>query len=255
MVRGESLRVAIITPYYREVPAVLRQCLLSVAGQTYSCTHFLVADGHPQDLGSLISDRPPEHIVLSRAHGDNGNTPRAIGGLSAMNQGFDAIAYLDADNWFYPHHIERMVDLHRASGAPVCTATRSIHRLDGSLMYVDFNESDGRDHVDTSCLFLTRPAFDVLPLWAMMPKQLAPNCDRIAWSAIRGRRYQTAHCAEPTVAFRTQYHCHYQAVRETPPPGTKSNAATTDVAFAWWNSLSSMEKNALARSLGLAFPS
>ena len=164
-------------------------CYASVAGQTYPCRHFLVADGN-SDAG--IAGRPVEHLILARPHSDNGNTPRAIGSLSAMNQGYDAIAYLDADNWYYPNHIEAMVNLHRSTRAAVCTASRSIHRLDGSFMYADTQECDGRSLVDTSCLFITRTAFRLLPIWAMMPRELAPICDRILWGAVKSRRYPCA---------------------------------------------------------------
>jgi hypothetical protein len=251
MGEAENIRIAVVTPYYKESATVLRECIASVARQTYPCTHFLVADGHPQNVAALSSGTTVEHIVLSRAHRDIGNTPRAIGSLSAMNQGYDGIAYLDADNWYYPGHIAAMVALRRAGRAAVCTATRTIHRLDGSLMYTDLHDSNGRDHVDTSCLFLTRSAFSVLPIWAMMPAQLGPVGDRIFWGAIRGRGYATAHCSEPTVAFRTQYQVHYQAIGELPPPGSKSNAESTKVAYAWWTSLPARERNALARYLGL----
>jgi hypothetical protein len=207
-----------------------------VLGQTYPCTHFLVSDGPAR---ATVQDWAAEHIVLGRPHADNGNTPRAIGSISAMNQDFDAIAYLDADNWYYPHHIESMMTLHRQTGACVCTATRTIHRLDGSLMYLDSFGSDGRNHVDTSCLCLLRPAFDVLPLWAMMPRQLGPACDRVIWGAIRARRYASAHHPEPTVAFRTQYAIHYKNLGEPPPPGAKSDAESTHAAWRWWKSLPS----------------
>jgi hypothetical protein len=234
-----TMRVAVITPYYRELPEILQQCHASVAGQSHSCKHFLVADGHPDPQAGAW---PVEHLVLSKPHGDSGNTPRAIGSLSAMNQGYDAIAYLDADNWYYRNHIEAMVEMHLRTGAWVCTGTRTIHRFDGSLMYADRYESDGKDMVDTSCLFITRAAFRVLPIWAMMPLELAPICDRIIWRAIQTRRYSCAHLPEPTVAFRTQYECHYQGLGEQPPPGTKSNAESTGKAFQWWNSLTAEQR-------------
>jgi hypothetical protein len=230
------LRVAVITPYYQESLDVLRTCHESVLGQTYPCTHFLVSDGSPH---AAVRDWTAEHILLGRPHGDVGNTPRAIGSFSAMNRDFDAIAYLDADNWYYPNHIESMVTLHQRTGAIVCSATRSIHRLDGSLMYTDTFECDGDGHVDTSCLFLLRPAFGVLPFWAMMPKQLGPTGDMIIWTAIRARGFLSAHHAEPTVAFRTQYQLHYQNVGESPPPETKSTADSTIGARSWWDSLPS----------------
>ena len=241
------MRVAVITPYYRETPDVLRQCLESVQVQTSACTHFVVADGYPQNwLGGF----PVEHITLPKAHGDNGNTARSIGSLSAMNQGFDAIAYLDADNWFYPEHIEAMIFLHQESGAIVGTSTRSVHRLDGSLMYVDESESDGSVYADTSCLFLTRPAFKLLPAWAMMPKEMGPLCDRIFWELIQGNGYTCAHYPLPTVAFRTQYQVHYEAIGEVPPGGAKGREATYQ-AYEWWQSLPADERHRWLIHLGL----
>ena len=147
---NETMRVAVITPYYREPLGILRHCHESVRRQTHPCAHFMVADGFPsQDVAGWVV----QHISLSQPHHDVGNTPRGIGALSAMNQGFDAIAFLDADNWYYPQHIEEMLCLHRKTGAAICTAARTIHRLDGSLMFPD-RESDGDSHVDTSCFFV-----------------------------------------------------------------------------------------------------
>jgi hypothetical protein len=179
-----------------------------------------------------------------------GNTPRAIGSLSAMNQGFDAIAYLDADNWYYPNHVEAMIKLHQQTGAAVCTASRTIHRLDESLMFVD-RECDGCNHVDTSCYFLTREAFRVLPIWAMMPTQLGPLGDRVMWNLIRSLGLRCAHHPEPTVAFRTQYEVHYQFVGETPPPGMKTIAESTGKAMQWWSALSQESQDDWQRRMGL----
>ena len=162
------MHVGVITPYFRETLDVLRNCHDSVRKQTHPCEHFMVADGFPQ---TEISNWAVQHIVLAKSHADAGNTPRAIGSLSAMNQDFDAIAYLDADNWYYPNHLEAMIKLHQQTGEAVCTASRTIHRLDGSLIGAD-GEYDKYNLVDTSCFFFTRPAFRLLPAWAMMPRQL-----------------------------------------------------------------------------------
>src|SRR5271166_697694 len=108
VLNAQPLKVAVVTPYHREPTEWLAQCIAGVAAQTYPCTHILVADGFPRP--DLV---PPaaQHIQLPRAHADNGNTPRAIGSISAIGEGFDAIAYLDADNWHEPGFIEAMVKL------------------------------------------------------------------------------------------------------------------------------------------------
>ena len=57
----KPLRVAVITPYYREPLTMLRQCHDSVRTQTYPCTHFLIADGHPQEeIFHLVGGATPE---------------------------------------------------------------------------------------------------------------------------------------------------------------------------------------------------
>jgi len=45
----DTKRPIVITPYYKEDPALLRRCMDSVRAQTVPAEHFLVADGHPQD--------------------------------------------------------------------------------------------------------------------------------------------------------------------------------------------------------------
>jgi glycosyltransferase involved in cell wall biosynthesis len=225
------MKVAVVTPYYRESLEVLRQCHDSVALQTHACTHILVADGFPRPE---VDTWAAQHFRLPLAHADNGNTPRAFGALSARNQGFDAIAFLDADNWFHPDHIETMVRMQAETGAAVVTAARNLHRMDGSFLAADLSDSDGSRHVDTSCLFLTRPLFEVLPVWALMPRELAPICDLVFWQALLARRPQRVHCTRPTVAFRTQYQVHYLHQGETPPAGSKTNDETTVRSIAWW---------------------
>jgi FkbM family methyltransferase len=215
-----DIKVAVVTPYHREEDSVLRDCLASVKGQTWKqCTHFLVADGVPNPL---IANAEVKHIVLPSAHGPGGNLARCIGALTAVAEGFDAVAFLDADNWYRPEHIARMVELHLQTGASVCSSGRSIHRPDGSPMPIDDqNAEDG--FIDTSCLCVFRAGFDLLPLWGMMPVEFGPICDRVMSSAIKTRRVPRAHVPEPTVCFRTQYAGHYKRLGETPPPGAKES--------------------------------
>ena len=98
--------VAVITPYYREDTEKLRRCHESVLRQTGEVTHFMVADGFPNPE---VDRWDVQHVSLGAAHGDNGNTPRGIGALLAFAQGFDAVAFLDADNWFVDNHISSLL--------------------------------------------------------------------------------------------------------------------------------------------------
>jgi len=241
-----ALKVAVVTPYHREPAAWLAQCIASVAAQTYACTHILVADGFPQpDLVPATA----LHITLPRAHADNGNTPRAIGSLSAIGQGFDAIAYLDADNWYAPGLIETMVKLHAVTGAAFCSTGRSIHRADGTLMLVDQTESNAKTLVDTSCMFVARRGFAVVPVWALMPKQMSAACDTVFLRAVIARRLPRAHDPRPLVAFRSNYAAHYAAIGEAPPAGAKT-IDETERCFDWWRGLSAEDRDVWNRVLG-----
>jgi hypothetical protein len=224
------MKVAVITPYYDEDEAILDACHQSVLKQTHPSVHFMISDGRPHPS---VSRWNVVHVQLPTAHGDNGDTPRCVGAVLAACEGFDAVAFLDADNWLQIDHVESLVTLARRTSAPVCVSSRSIHRFDGSLMIDRDRESDGEAHVDTSCLLITRPAFGSLPVWGGIPRIMSPVCDRIFWRHILHRRYGVARTGRPTVAFRTRYTMHYDALGETPPAGSKH----IHEHYRWWRSL------------------
>lgn len=211
------MRVAVVTPYFDTREGWLRECHESVMQQTYPCTHIMVADGRPQ---AIVDQMKVQHIKLPVNIRDYGDTPRGIGSVLAISQEFDAIAYLDADNWYYPQHIETMVRLHRKSGAAVISASRNLHRLDGSLLGL-CTEVDGEEFVDNNCYFFTREAFTLIPVWWMMEPHHHPIDDRVMHAHIRSQKQSHVHATVPTVAYRTAFRAHYQKFGEEPPPGTK----------------------------------
>lgn len=239
------MRVAIVTPYYKEADDVLSQCHNSVLQQTTSCEHIFVADGFPNPLVDRWDAR---HITLPQAHADGGNIPRVLGSISAFSLGFDAVAFLDADNWFEPDHVKRMVALHAATGADVCTASRSMHRLDGSFMFDD-DKNDGRSHVDTSCYFLTRGALPVLARWGLIPRGLANIVDTIYWESILGAKLSHAHETTQTVCYRTPYEADYNRLGEPLPAGGKA-ISVTEKPFAWFKSLPAQDRFQIWKDLG-----
>jgi glycosyltransferase involved in cell wall biosynthesis/predicted Zn-dependent protease len=161
-----------------------------------------------------------EFFRLPNPHLDYGNVARAIGSVSAMARGFDAIAYLDADNWYEPEHLQRMAELHRRTTAAVCTAARNLRNLEGDLLG-RCPEADGVEFADTSCLFLTPAAFGMVSAWYRMPPALGVIGDRVVWKALKDAGLSLAHSPEPTVNFRSHYVAHYTHFGKTPPPGTK----------------------------------
>ncbi len=162
-----DLRIAVITPCYNTPMAWLEQCRQSVLAQTLPCTHILVNDGG--DPPRVDKSGTTQIISLPRPHQDVGNAGRAIGSVTAICQGFDALAYLDADNWYEPTHLESLAVLHRATGAAVCSSTRNLYGPDGRLLG-RCPEVEGEQFVDTNCLFLTSAAFAAVSVWYMAPR-------------------------------------------------------------------------------------
>jgi hypothetical protein len=113
-----------------------------------------------------------------------------------------------------------MVALHEASKAPICTASVTLVRVDGTVMPVA-GENDGKRHVDTSAIFVTREAFPLLPMWALVPKELAQMGDRVWWQLAKSSGYPRVHCTEPTVFYRTRYAATYRALGEPLPADAK----------------------------------
>ena len=214
------MRIAVVTPYHREPIETLQRCLASVRAQTYPCTHYLVADGHP-DPAVAAGETPVRHMTLPVSHGDYGGVARTVGSLRAAADGHDAIAWLDADNWFKPDHIESLRLLHEATGKPLCAAWRTFHRPDGSEMQVDANQEISGEHVDTNCWLVTRPAFALLTAW-LMPLGLSVIGDRIVVEKARRLGLTSALTRQRTVCYTTLYQDHYLRLNETPPPDAKT---------------------------------
>ncbi|MFN8011590.1 MAG: tetratricopeptide repeat protein [Holophagaceae bacterium] len=215
-----DLRVAVVTPYHAEPEAMLRKGHESVLAQTYPATHILVADGRP---APFVEGWKAQHVVLPVASRDNGHTPRTVGALSAIRQGFDAIAYLDADNWLHPRHLEALVRHQRRTGAEVVSSRRTFCRWeDGSPMPIDVDPTHEAVTVDTGCHLFTRAAFRFQPLWSLMPRPFTPVGSRLVWNALVESGVRVAFNGAPTLHFRSQYAFHYLALGEDPPDLAKT---------------------------------
>src|SRR5262249_34074543 len=97
---------------------------------------------------------------------------------------------------------------------------RNLVDLDGSLLG-RCHEVDGEQFVDTSCLFLTKSAFNIVDVWYRMPASVAAIGDRIIWKAIKDSKLPCAHHRTPTVNYRTRYRAHYEHFGKTPPAGAR----------------------------------
>ena len=213
------MKIAIITPYYKETNEQLQRCHDSVINQTHDdVTHIVISDGYPNDI--VDSWDRTIHIKLPHS-GDPGDTPRAVGGVIAHSLNFDGLSSLDADNWLELDHVETMVNVHKKYNVDIVTATRNLIRMDGTFLAV-CTESNGREFNDTNCIFLSRSAFYLMSSWAYK-KNLKDGLigDRIFWSAVVNSGKTRAHMPKPTVNYVTSFACHYQQNNEPPPKGSK----------------------------------
>ncbi|NKB49491.1 MAG: glycosyltransferase [Alphaproteobacteria bacterium] len=216
------MKVAVITPYHGECAEWLRQCHDSVRTQTLACQHIMVADGRPDPL---VDSFDVQHIVLPQGHANYGDTPRAIGALSAISQGFDAIAFLDADNWYKPAHVESLIALQAETGAQVCTSGREIRRLDGSFLTV-CPFSDGELFVDTNCYLFTKPAFRTVAEWGVMDDDLHAIGDRVVLHQVKQQGYARAHSWRATSCYRATATDDYRLLGAPVPEGAKKSRDT-----------------------------
>ena len=244
----EKPRPIVITPYYKEDPALLRRCMDSVRAQTVPTEHFLVADGYPQDW---IDAEPVRHLKLDRSHRDYGNTPRGVAALLATSEGYPAIMMLDADNWLEPEHVQ--LCLYVAASSPetdFVVVKRHFRRPDGSIMPIE--EEPTARFVDTNCYAFFPGSYQVLPLWALMPQQLSGVGDRVFSIALHGRGLKgVAITDRATVNYQCMWESFYRAIGETPPPGAVPNINSARM-FDWYRALSSREREIVWRLTGVS---
>ncbi len=240
-------RPIVITPYYKEDPALLRRCIASVRGQTIPTEHLLVADGHPQDW---IDSQPVRHLKLDRSHRDYGNTPRGIAAMLAASEGYAPIMMLDADNWLEPQHVD--ICLRAAEGTPgtdFVIARSYLRRPDETIMPIP--SPPPSEHVDTSSFVFFPGSYHVLPLWALMPNPMSPLGDRIFWAAMRSRGLNGVAVTDPpTVNYHCLWESFYRALGEQPPPDAKPNIDPTPM-YQWWLALSARDREIATRLAGI----
>jgi glycosyltransferase involved in cell wall biosynthesis len=240
-------RYVFITPYHKEARDCLERCIASVKQQTIRADHIVVSDGFPQDWLDQANVR---HMRLDRAHGDHGNTPRSIGSLMAVAEGYDGIGLLDADCWLEPDHLEHCLVQAEKVGFETCglvITSRTLRRLDQSV--IDVADEPPTVHGDTNCFFFLPPSFGVLPIWALMPRELSSICDRVFVLALRTRNLVSALTTKTTVNYTYTYAPLYRSLGEVPPRPIKENPDHRAIA-AWIDALPPKRLELINQRLG-----
>jgi glycosyltransferase involved in cell wall biosynthesis len=215
------MKVAVVTPYYQEPVEMLRRCHESVRSQTHACTHIMIADGHPRHE---IEEWDIQHCVLPVSNRDYGNTPRGIGSILAFNQGFDAVAYLDADNWYAEDHLEILVAVCREYDVPVAVSSRQIVLSTGEYLPFGDPDEESGEHVDTNCFLITSEAAFLSSVWAMMDPAYSPVGDRVLLKTMQkfGILYGWSH--KRTLFYESRWAAHFLQMGKEPPASAAPNA-------------------------------
>lgn len=220
-----NLKIAVISPYYNESDEMLKRCINSVSSQSVNCDHFLISDGLPKQW---LDDENVRHIRLGKSHSDYGNTPRGLGAQLAISEDYDAICFLDADNWYDKDHIETCINsiISKYNDWIDCdfvVAKRRFCRIDLSVM----NINEEKNHIDTNCYFFLRGSYYLLPTWNLIAKDLSIVGDRIFYRKIIAENLNYVGNSKQTVNYLDLWASHYALIGENPPIGAKRNVSTS----------------------------
>lgn len=226
-----GIKVAVITPYHQEPLNILEQCHQSVLAQEFPCLHVLVADGIPEPS---IDHWNCHHVVLPKSHHDVGSTARLIGCYYAIGLGIDAVAFLDADNWFLSSHLLQLMNLKERTDAAFLSSSRVLCRLDGTIMGPCML-TDPKCFIDTSCMLFTRDAFHILHHLVLMPEYAHPISDRVLFHYIRLSGVKRAHNPAATVFYRCGKEGLYRQLGEAIPAGVEPMPDYNEMFHRWQN--------------------
>jgi glycosyltransferase involved in cell wall biosynthesis len=224
-------KVAIVTPYYDDPVKWLERCHESVLAQSYPTTHILVADGKPN---REVERWHARHIRLPHRHCDFGDTPRTVGAVDAIGSGYDAIGFLDADNWLAEDHVASCLAAAQEARAGFVSSGRYLCHLNGRVMGVCDN-CNGETFVDTSSMLFLGDGLPLVYEWNKIPWNYHPICDRVMFSKVKSSGVQRAHVARPTVYYRVSQPSIYELLDEPVPETAQFDWSSTQKAIELWD--------------------
>lgn len=203
------MRLAIVTAFHEATPPHLQQCIDSIANQSYrDYSHILVGDGISSLPSNLTFDSRVLFVSLPVNINDYGDSPRSIGATYAYSMGYDAVMFLDSDNWVDVDHLETVVKCQEKFGSSVVTCNRKIFSMSGEYLG-NCPESDGVNFSDTNCILFTSAASEIATSGWSMPREHHCIGDRIIWNRVLKSGMSIGRTNAPTVNYRTNLSLHY----------------------------------------------
>ena len=119
-----AVKVSVVIPHYNTL-AFVRATVESVLSQTTAAHEVIVIDdGSPDDPKDALSGIDDPRFRLVRT--PNGGAPHARNTGFELTTG-DIVAFLDADDIWYPTKLERQLPLFRSEGSPVAVGSQMHH--------------------------------------------------------------------------------------------------------------------------------
>lgn len=226
------MKVAVVTPYWLSDSEYIGACHQSVLNQTHDCHHIIVCDGCPPPELSDLREAATTILQLDKRYRDFGNTPRGIGGISALERGFDAIFFLDADNWILPDHVGSMLRHSSRTNAEFCVSRRIIVGIDGAPLGL-CQSSDGVQFADTSTIALLGGAKDHARKWTTIEPRFSAIGDRIFFREAVELGFEVQRTGRATVAYRARHAAFYKRVNRLAPLATRANSGIREAIEAF----------------------
>jgi len=110
---------------------------------------------------------------------------------------------------------------------------------------------DAQGHIDTSCLFLARPAFELLGFWERYPRHLSVLGDRVFVRALRARGFVPACSGALTTRYTIRDPAVYAAMGVPVTAGARAPIEFSPL-FRWYGSLGDEARAGLDALLGFA---
>jgi hypothetical protein len=224
--------IAVVTAYHEEPMDWLLQCNRSVLAQSIPCEHIVVSDGVRLDPPAGFQGQV---LQLPYNHANYGNTPRARGARHAIENGFDAICWLDADNWFAPEHVAELVGADDSFDLAV--SGRTIVDIDGSSPRVCPHA--GPHLFDANCLLARARGLEIAEFWENVPIEYAYFSDRFLEVLAIRKQLVVRRTNQPTVFYRDK--------RAAGDPERRGLAPL----LAFWNQKSAAQREALLKEWAL----
>ncbi|MBT6137958.1 MAG: hypothetical protein HOH65_10830, partial [Rhodospirillaceae bacterium] len=244
---------------------VARACT-SVLEQTVPVTHVLVSDGPRRTDLTGVANSVSVHLELPTPASDSGATPRVIGGRWAVENGYDIVCYLDADDALDPLYSSRVAEAITHADAEVIAspliyadeALSPVGHPAGGLRVTWAAARNLAAAGSRPCflyaggLALTGRALRHVEDWLRIPIELARMHDQlVAWILFSGP-YRISWLLEPSYLYRvTSVDLSERwGLTQKNGPGAEKKKRDTETA-THWRDLGANGRRALAAELGI----